>query len=99
MDRKNDLEAIKWAKMIKARDNYVCQVCAKFYGTLHSHHLQSYDAHPDERYLEENGITLCVDCHNAFHDVYSRGNNTKEQFEEFLESRRMIIKALQNQNK
>ena len=31
-----------------------------------------------------NGIVLKRDIHNAFHNIYGRGENTSEQFDEFL---------------
>ena len=33
---------------------------------------------------ESNGITLCKNCHKNFHSIYGFGNNTKEQFEEWI---------------
>ncbi len=32
-----------------------------------------------------NGITLCETCHKNFHHQYGYGNNTKKQFEKWLE--------------
>ena len=48
------------------------------------HHLDGYDNFKDKRYDETNGITLCHNCHYNFHSIYGRGNNTKEQFEEWI---------------
>ncbi len=53
-------------------------------GNLVAHHIESYNSNKDLRTTLENGITLCVDCHDKFHHIYGRGNNTREQFDEFM---------------
>ncbi len=81
-DRKDDYLFVRWARAVKKRDHYMCQLC-EGRGELNSHHLNGWNTFPDERYSIENGVTLCKTCHNQFHDRYGRGGNTKEQFDEF----------------
>ena len=84
-ERATDKEFIKWAADVKHRDNYVCQICKVRGSKLTSHHLNSWDSFPEDRYNLENGTTLCVKHHEFFHQTYGFGNNTKYQFEEFLQ--------------
>lgn len=70
------------------RDNYTCIICGDRSGegnpvTLHAHHLDGYHWFIDGRFDPENGVTLCSVCHDKFHGIYGKRNNTKEQFEEF----------------
>jgi len=43
---------IKWAKAVKERDNYICQICFKYDIEIHAHHIFSWDAFVDKRYIE-----------------------------------------------
>lgn len=73
-------------KKVLARDNYTCQCCGDK-NTNHDivvHHLNSYNWFKDGRTDETNAITLCNTCHSNFHATYGNGNNTKEQFEEWI---------------
>lgn len=65
------------------RDEYTCRVCGQVGGTLNAHHLDGWNWAKDKRFNTSNGVTLCEDCHSKFHNVYGKGYNTKEQFEEF----------------
>ena len=69
------------------RDNFTCDYCSSKGKTLHAHHLNGFDKFPDQRFSLINLITLCDDCHNAFHIKYGKGNNTKEQYLEFKKSK------------
>ena len=75
-------------KRVLARDGYTCQCCKKHKNdlncTLNVHHLDSYNWCKEKRFDDTNGITLCEDCHMNFHNIYGRGDNTKEQFEEWI---------------
>lgn len=70
-------------KRVMARDNYVCQCCGKK-DNLQVHHLDGYNWCIEGRLLTSNGITLCYNCHSNFHLKYGKGDNTKEQFNEWF---------------
>lgn len=75
----------EWRTSVFARDNYTCQCCGNNKsGNLNAHHLNGYNWDKEHRTDVNNGITLCKKCHKEFHSVYGYGNNTREQFDEFL---------------
>lgn len=74
-----------FVKKVLERDDYTCQCCKKKQsGNLIAHHLNSYNWFVEGRTDETNGITLCDNCHENFHLIYGKGNNTKEQYEEWI---------------
>ena len=78
-------EYYEFIQKVLARDFYTCQCCGKKNGVvLEVHHLDGYDWCVEKRTDETNGVTLCEDCHKSFHSIYKCGNNTKEQFEEWI---------------
>ena len=86
-ERKIDRNYIEYATFVKRvlkRDNYTCQCCKKHDENLQVHHLDSYNWCKEKRTDDTNGITLCSRCHENFHSIYGRGDNTKEQFEEWF---------------
>ena len=69
--RKNVFELNKAKKGL--RRYYVCEKCNKKRKTtrvLHAHHIKSWDKFPKDRYNRNNGVVLCIKCHNAFHRKY-----------------------------
>ena len=75
----------QFIKKVLARDNYTCKCCGKYEsGKAVVHHLDGYNWCIEKRTDETNGITLCENCHDNFHSIYGNGNNTKEQFEEWI---------------
>ena len=81
---RNYPEYTEFIKKVLARDNYTCQCCGQKHNDTQVHHLDSYDLCKEKRTDETNGITLCKSCHKNFHSIYGYGNNTKEQFEEWI---------------
>jgi 5-methylcytosine-specific restriction endonuclease McrA len=74
----------EWRKSVYERDEYTCQICGDSKGkNLRAHHLNSWDMFQDQRYLIDNGVTLCVVCHKAFHKSYGYGKNNEGQYEQF----------------
>jgi len=56
---------IDWRKAVYARDEYVCVKCGDNKGgNLSAHHVLSFRDYPEERFALDNGVTLCVPCHN-----------------------------------
>lgn len=78
-------EYIDFVKRVIARDNHICQCCGKQVNhDAEVHHLDGYDWCKEKRTDETNGVCLCSVCHKAFHSIYKYGNNSKEQYEEWI---------------
>jgi 5-methylcytosine-specific restriction endonuclease McrA len=63
-----DWKYINWRKNVFVRDNFTCQICRKVGGYLQAHHIKSWAKYPKERYILDNGITLCLECHKKIHN-------------------------------
>jgi hypothetical protein len=79
--RRNIFGYKDWAKGVKEKGGFRCAVS----GTLVSHHLESYHAHPELRLVVDNGVCLCESCHKGFHRRFGFFNNTTEQFCQYKE--------------
>lgn len=82
--RFRDEEFDVWSLSVKRRDNFTCQITGEKSGDIVSHHLNAWAKFSNERYDINNGITIRRDLHDLFHKYYGNGDNTREQFEEFL---------------
>ena len=85
---RNILGYNEWVYEVKERANFTCDCCKqRSGGRLCSHHLDSYNWCKERRIDVTNGVCLCESCHKEFHHIYGYGSNTKEQYEEFKESK------------
>jgi len=57
----------QWRKTVFERDNYTCQECRTIGGELQVHHIKSFSKFPKLIYVVDNGITLCLKCHQKKH--------------------------------
>lgn len=87
-NRRSGLKYREWRESVFQRDDWTCQTCGCRGVYLESHHIKSWAEYPELRYLLNNGVTLCRDCHkltdnykgkctvkpNAFH----RNNGNKK---------------------
>jgi hypothetical protein len=81
-------EYYAWRSKVYERDNFTCKCCNKKGGYLIAHHLDGYHWSKEKRTDVDNGVTLCKTCHDDFHSIYGRKNNTRKQFDEFYENKR-----------
>ncbi|RMD45420.1 MAG: HNH endonuclease [Aquificota bacterium] len=75
-----------WRIKIIRRDKR-CKICGSI-KSRQAHHLNSGSFFPNERFLLENGICLCKDCHSQFHNNYKksfREKCTKYDFDNFFQ--------------
>ena len=61
-------EMVEWRNNVFERDRYICQFCGYDKGQLiRAHHILSFAEYPDLRFVLDNGITLCENCHREVH--------------------------------
>ncbi len=54
-----------WSNSIREKYHNMCQICGNL--AIHTHHLLQKQHHPDLALNENNGIPLCMICHNEVH--------------------------------
>jgi len=55
-----------WRNSVFQRDNYLCKLCGGK-GHLQAHHIKQVCNNPDLIYSVDNGLTLCILCHQKQH--------------------------------
>lgn len=64
MQIRHSLDMKTWRRKVYERDDFTCLMCSQFGVYLNAHHIQTFSKYPDRRFDVDNGITLCVPCHN-----------------------------------
>jgi 5-methylcytosine-specific restriction endonuclease McrA len=77
---RGSIEIRLWRESVFARDNWTCQGCGGASGNgkkifLESHHIKSFSQYPELRFVIDNGLTLCKECHKKT-DNYAHKANT-----------------------
>ena len=80
ISKRNISGVVDWRNSVYQRDYYTCKVCNKKGGKLNAHHIDGWNWCTEKRFDVDNGITLCESCHEDFHSVYGKGDNTEEEF-------------------
>ena len=80
-------EGKAWTYDILSKSSFTCVMCSQRGGSLHAHHLNGFNSFPEQRFNLDNGVCLCESCHDKFHEVYGKGDNTKDQFYEWIKSK------------
>lgn len=60
-------DLIHWRKEVYRRDNYTCQKCGYKGKLLQAHHIKPFADYPESRLDINNGITVCISCHEKIH--------------------------------
>lgn len=57
------VEYKKWRNDVFTRDDWTCKNCFRKGGYLEAHHIKSWAKFPELRFIVNNGLTLCLPCH------------------------------------
>jgi len=82
----------RWENDVKIRDGIKCKKCGelggrnKYYNIVGvtAHHIYNFYDYPKKRFDIKNGVTLCIKCHEKFHDKYGYRYTNKNQLTRFL---------------
>lgn len=92
-DWRRTREYRKWRVHVIRRDK-VCVACGS-HKRRQAHHLEDGSHNPDLRFLVDNGVTLCYECHMAFHTMYKKSYRmkcTKDDFDNYMDLYRFVEK-------
>lgn len=82
----------RWQRLVRRRARGRCECCGVRPfdpRALESHHINSVDKYPKQMHDVANGAALWQLCHRDFHTQYGFGQNTQQQFVEWLKTRPM----------
>lgn len=72
-----------WRTRVLKRDGFTCVKCGSN-ENLQVHHLWGYKENPELAIVDDNGVTLCKDCHDQYHDINGYYDINPRDFEDFM---------------
>lgn len=83
--RRDANKQAEWRDKVYARDGFACRRCGDDRGgNLNAHHIEGHSYAKEIRWEVSNGVTLCADCHRAFHRRYGLKGFGQPELDEFL---------------
>lgn len=64
---RNSDEYRRWRELVFRADNFTCCHCGSRGNKIVAHHILPFATYPELRFNRNNGATLCLPCHKAFH--------------------------------
>jgi hypothetical protein len=80
---RNGMAYALWRTSVFERDDFTCLICDKRGHELEAHHINNFSGHEEERFVVENGVTLCIPCHKRFHLLFGKKRNTLQELQTF----------------
>lgn len=72
-----------WRTRVLKRDGFTCVKCGS-HENLQVHHLWGYNENPELAIVDDNGVTLCKDCHEQYHNINGYYDINPRDFEDFM---------------
>lgn len=72
-----------WRTRVLKRDGFTCVKCGSN-KNLQVHHLWGYKENPELAIVDDNGVTLCKDCHDQYHNINGYFDINPRDFEDFI---------------
>ena len=74
----------QWRSDVFQRDNWTCQTCGAR-GYVEAHHIKDWARFPQLRYVLDNGVALCRECHKLTDNFGYKGRRDEHtNFPPFL---------------
>lgn len=70
----------KFRDAVFGRDRHTCRVCGQRFAEdeLDAHHITDRNLMPNGGYVLQNGITVCLPCHERVEEWHRSGNTSVE---------------------
>lgn len=74
----------KWRQDVMRKDFWTCRICKYKGKKIVAHHIRIFKAFPELRFKVENGIVLCIKCHNRLHSTHRNVIDFREILRDYM---------------